>query len=91
MFLKILKEALKLKNVRRKIIFTLFIIFVFRLGTHITVPGINAKSLEQLADLPFLNLLNLVSGNAMSSFSVFALVLSFHSHVASCSSLEKLK
>lgn len=76
MFLKILKEALKLKNVRRKIIFTLFIIFVFRLGTHITVPGINAKSLEQLADLPFLNLLNLVSGNAMSSFSVFALGVS---------------
>ncbi|MGT2776091.1 preprotein translocase subunit SecY [Streptococcus hyovaginalis] len=76
MFFKILKEALKLKNVRRKIAFTLFIIFIFRLGTHITVPGINAQSLEQLADLPFLNLLNLVSGNAMSSFSVFALGVS---------------
>lgn len=76
MFFKILKEALKLKNVRRKIVFTLFIVFVFRLGTHITVPGINAQSLEHLADLPFLNLLNLVSGNAMSSFSVFALGVS---------------
>ncbi|MGT2833327.1 preprotein translocase subunit SecY [Streptococcus halotolerans] len=76
MFFKILKEALKLKNVRKKIAFTLFIIFVFRLGTHITVPGINVQSLEQLADLPFLNLLNLVSGNAMSSFSVFALGVS---------------
>ena len=76
MFFKILKEALKLKNVRRKIAFTLFIIFVFRLGTHITVPGINAQGLEHLADLPFLNLLNLVSGNAMSSFSVFALGVS---------------
>lgn len=76
MFFKILKEALKIRNVRRKILFTIFIIFVFRIGTHITVPGINAQSLEKLADLPFLNLLNLVSGNAMSSFSVFALGVS---------------
>ncbi|MBM7643218.1 preprotein translocase subunit SecY [Streptococcus loxodontisalivarius] len=76
MFFKILKDALKIKNVRSKILFTLFIIFVFRLGTFITVPGINAKSLEQLSELPFLNLLNLVSGSAMSNFSVFALGVS---------------
>ena len=48
MFFKLLKDALKVKNVRNKIFFTLFIIFVFRVGTHITVPGINAKSLDQL-------------------------------------------
>lgn len=76
MFFKILIDALKLKNVRSKILFTLLIIFVFRLGTHITVPGINAKSLEHLSELPFLNLLNLVSGSAMSNFSVFALGVS---------------
>ena len=46
MFFKLLKDALKVKNVRNKIFFTLFIILVFRIGTHITVPGINAKSLE---------------------------------------------
>ncbi|MBJ8350375.1 preprotein translocase subunit SecY [Streptococcus zalophi] len=76
MFFKLLKDALKIKNVRKKILFTIFIIFVFRVGTHITVPGINAKSLEQLSDLPFLNMLNLVSGNAMRNFSVFALGVS---------------
>ena len=76
MFFKLLKDALKIKNVRNKILFTLFIIFVFRLGTHITVPGINARSLDKLADLPFLNMLNLVSGNAMSNFSVFSLGVS---------------
>lgn len=76
MFFKLLKDALKIKNVRSKILFTIFIIFVFRLGTHITVPGINAKSLEQLSDLPFLNMLNLVSGNAMSNFSVFSMGVS---------------
>lgn len=76
MFFKLLKDALKIKNVRKKILFTIFIIFVFRVGTHITVPGVNARSLEQLGDLPFLNMLNLVSGNAMSNFSVFSMGVS---------------
>lgn len=76
MFFKLLFEALKIKQVRKKILFTLFIIAVFRLGTHITVPGINANSLEQLADLPFLNMLNLVSGNALTNFSVFSMGVS---------------
>ena len=47
--LKLLKDALKVKNVRNKILFTIFIIFVFRVGTHVTVPGINAESLKQLS------------------------------------------
>jgi len=76
MFFKLLKDALKVKNVRNKILFTIFIIFVFRVGTHVTVPGINAESLKQLSDLPFLNMLNLVSGNAMNNFSIFSMGVS---------------
>lgn len=76
MFFKLLKEAFKVKNVRNKILFTIFILFVFRVGTHITVPGINAKSLESVSNLPFLNMLSLVSGNALKNFSVFALGVS---------------
>ena len=76
MFFKLLKDALKVKNVRSKILFTIFILFVFRIGTHITVPGINAKSLEAVSNLPFLNMLSLVSGNALKNFSVFALGVS---------------
>lgn len=76
MFFKLLKDALKIKHVRKKIFFTIFVVFIFRLGTHITVPGVNVKSLEQLSDLPFLNMLNLVSGNAMTNFSVFSLGVS---------------
>jgi preprotein translocase subunit SecY len=76
MFLKLLKEAVKVRLVRNKILFTIFILFVFRVGTHITVPGINAKSLEALSNVPFLNMLSLVSGNAMRNFSVFALGVS---------------
>ncbi|VTS13376.1 preprotein translocase subunit [Streptococcus pseudoporcinus] len=76
MFLKILKDALKIKTVRQKILYTIFIILIFRIGTHITVSGVNAKSLEQLSELPFLNMLNLVSGNAMRNFSVFSMGVS---------------
>ena len=76
MFFKLLKEALKVKKVRSKILFTIFIILVFRIGTSITVPGVNAKSLEALSGLSFLNMLSLVSGNAMKNFSVFALGVS---------------
>lgn len=76
MFFKLLKDALKVKLVRSKILFTIFILFIFRVGTHITVPGVNAKSLEALSNVPFLNMLSLVSGNAMRNFSVFALGVS---------------
>lgn len=73
---KLLKNAFKIKEIRNKIYFTFFILFVFRLGAHITVPGVNAKSLEQVADLPFMSMFNIVSGSAMQNFSVFAMGVS---------------
>ncbi|WP_303975149.1 preprotein translocase subunit SecY [Streptococcus merionis] len=76
MFFKLLIEALKVKQVRSKILFTIFIILVFRIGTHITVPGVNAAALGALSELSFLNMLSLVSGNAMQNFSIFALGVS---------------
>jgi preprotein translocase subunit SecY len=73
---KILKEAFKVKDIRSKILFTVFILFVFRLGAQITVPGVNAKALDQLSQLPFLAMMNMVSGSAMQNFSVFAMGVS---------------
>lgn len=73
---KLLKEAFQVKEIRNKIFFTLFVLFVFRLGAQITVPGVNAAALNQLANLPFLNMLNIVSGSAMQNFSVFAMGVS---------------
>ena len=74
MFFKLLREALKVKQVRSKNFYLqFFICLVFRIGTSITVPGVNANSLNALSGLSFLNMLSLVSGNAMKNFSVFAL------------------
>ena len=74
--LKLLKDAFKVKDIRSKILFTVFVLFVFRLGAHITVPGVNASSLQDLSSLPFFNMLNLVSGSAMQNFSIFSMGVS---------------
>ena len=74
--LKLLKDAFKVKDIRSKILFTVFVLFVFRLGAHITVPGVDASSLQNLSSLPFFNMLNLVSGSAMQNFSIFSMGVS---------------
>lgn len=74
--LKLLKDAFKVKDIRSRILFTIFILFVFRLGTHITVPGVDAARLQTISGLPFLSMLDLVSGSAMQRFSIFSMGVS---------------
>ena len=73
---KLLKDSFKVKNIRSKIFFTLFILFAFRVGAHITVPGVDAKALLELNDLALVAMFNQVSGNAMERFSLFAMGVS---------------
>lgn len=74
--LKVLKNAFKVKEIRKKILFTFFILFIFRIGSYITVPGVNAVALQKLADNTFFNIFNMVSGSAMQNFSLFAMGVS---------------
>ncbi len=57
------------KDLRKRILFTLAILAIFSIGTNIVVPG--AKVIT--TDLGFLELLNLMSGGSLKSFSIFAL------------------
>lgn len=57
------------KDLRKRIYFTLFVLAIFGLGTNIMVPG--AKEITQ--NLGFLDLLNLMSGGSLRTFSIFAL------------------
>ena len=59
----------KNKDVRNKILFTLGVLFVFKLGTTIPVPGTQSI----ISDLGFLELMNAMSGGALERFSIFAL------------------
>ncbi|EST89227.1 preprotein translocase subunit SecY [Vagococcus lutrae] len=73
---KLLKDGMKVKDIRHRIFFTLFILFAFRFGAHITVPGVDIKALANLSDNPLFNMINTVSGSAMENFSLFALGVS---------------
>jgi preprotein translocase subunit SecY len=57
------------KDLKKKILFTLGILLVFKLGTVIPVPGTEAI----LQDLGFLDLMNAMSGGSIRNFSIFAL------------------
>lgn len=69
-----LSNVLKITELRQKIIFTLVMFLIFRLGTHIPVPGVNAAVIEQLFTSGNLfGLLDMFSGGALSKFSIFAM------------------
>lgn len=69
-------NAWKTPQLRKKIIFTAVIFFVFRLFAHIPVPGIDLVALKQLfAQNQFLGLLDIFSGGTLANFSVMALGL----------------
>ena len=57
------------KDVRNKILFTLLILFIYKLGTAVRVPGTNNIT----EDLGFLELLNVMGGGSLKNFSIFAL------------------
>lgn len=57
------------KDLRKRILFTLLVLIIFKVGTAITVPGTKALT----KDLGFLDLWNAMSGGALESFSIFAL------------------
>lgn len=64
----------KIPELRQRIIFTLIMFAVFRLGTHIPVPGVDPSAIESLfASGNLFGLLDLFSGGAFSKFSIFAM------------------
>lgn len=72
----ILKNAFQDKDIRSRIIFTIGILIVFRIGAHITVPGVDATSIQLLAESGLFGLLNTFGGGALSSYSIFSLGVS---------------
>ena len=66
----------KFADLRRRLIFLLLALVVYRIGTHIPVPGINPDQLSELfkgQEGGILSLFNMFSGGALSRFSIFAL------------------
>lgn len=62
----------RVKEIRSKIIFTLLMLVVFRVGTFITVPYVDAAALQE-SNNQFIGLINMFGGGALANFSIFAL------------------
>lgn len=70
-----LKNIFEVKELRDKIIYTVILLFIYRLGTHIILPGADPASIKNLAqgDGGLLGLLNMFAGGAFSNASIFGL------------------
>ena len=71
-------NAFKIKDLRKKILYTILLIVVYRLGSAIPIPGVNLvgwqKATEQLTAMS--DFMSLMSGSAFSQFTIFAMGIS---------------
>ena len=72
MLLKILND----KTLRRRILYTIFIVIIFRIGVHLPIHGINLSAIEDLQKSDYFASLDVISGGALQRYSYFALGLS---------------
>lgn len=68
-----LQQAFKAGDLKNKVLFTLLMFGVFRLGVHIPVPGINPDAMSELLKNQFLGFFDVISGGAFKNFSIFAM------------------
>ena len=74
--LKTIKNALKTPEIRKKILFTLLLLVIFRLGCYITIPGVDIVTLKAEEDAmanSVTEMINMISGGAFSRLSIFAM------------------
>ena len=75
--LSTLRNAWKVPELRKRFLRTKFLVAIFRIGIHIPVPGIDTTYLSNITDQGgLLSFYNLISGGALSKFSIFALAVS---------------
>lgn len=75
---KTIKNALKTPDVRKRLLYTLVLIVLFRLGCYITVPGVNTIVLNEAmtSQNGISGFIDIISGGAFSRFSIFAMSIS---------------
>ena len=73
-----IKNAISTPDVRKRLLYTLLLIVVFRFGCYITVPGVNSVALNEAMSNTngIAGLIDMISGGAFSRFSVFAMSIS---------------
>ncbi len=75
-FIETIKNIFRIEDLRKRILYTLFIILIYRLGAHVVLPGINPGGLSAFtsaAQKGLFGMVDLFSGGAFSNASIFAL------------------
>jgi preprotein translocase subunit SecY len=70
-----LRNAWKIRDLRRKIIFTMLMLIVFRIGSHIPVPGLDPNEFKKLVETQgsLFGFLDIVTGGAFKLATIFAM------------------
>lgn len=63
----------RVADIRKKILFTIAMLIIFRVGTFVPVPGVNAAALQQTMEGGIFGFLNTFNGGALKNFSVLAM------------------
>ncbi len=74
-----IKNAIKTPEVRKRLLYTVLLIVIFRLGCYLTVPGVDSIALADAMSSStsgFGSLINIISGGALSRFTMFAMSIS---------------
>lgn len=71
--LSTLQNAWKIDELRQKILFTIGMFLIFRIGAHIPVPGVDSEALKGLLSQNIFGFIDVVSGGAFKKFTVFAM------------------
>lgn len=71
------KNAFKIKEIRKKIFLTIFLVFIYRLGCYIPVPGISTASIQDVfGNFDILGIMSAITGGALSNGALFAIGIS---------------
>ncbi|MDI2586265.1 preprotein translocase subunit SecY [Psychrobacillus sp. NEAU-3TGS] len=68
-----ISNFMRVRDIRNKIIFTLLMLIVFRIGTFVPVPYVDANVLKQTDQLGLIGFLNTFGGGALANFSILAM------------------
>ncbi|MEI7885435.1 MAG: preprotein translocase subunit SecY [Clostridia bacterium] len=68
-----LRNAWKVEELRKKLLFTLGMFIIFRLGAHIPVPGVDSAVIKQMLSGSIFGFMDIISGGALKNFTVFAM------------------
>lgn len=79
MIIDTLRNAWKIDDIREKIKFTILMLFIYRVGTFVPIPGINSDYIKQLvADGGLLSFFDIITGGAFANFTIFAMGITPH-------------